>query len=310
MKKHDHIYSGFVIMTIGILLLLGNMGYISWSVLSGFSKIWPLILVAVGLNMFFNNHVLIKIVTFAGLVVAVIAAGLYYPTTHDWKFDFNFNGPNHGNSAEQSSISKEYPLEKNIKSAELNLKLPAGALNLIGQDEGLLRGEFPGTYAKESATTTDGGSRKVFNLDGGAFTLNTGSNDSSNWQYQYELNSGIPWDIRIEAGATEADLDFSDIILKNLELNSGAGDIDIRIGKVERKAIIVADVKASDFRVVIPENMGYKAVIKGALHDISIEGNDYVKEGNVYTSANYMTATEKVDLNLDVAVGDIQIELE
>ncbi len=306
MNNHGRLYSGFVIMTIGILLLLGNLGVISWSILSGFSRIWPLIIVAVGLNLFFNNHILIKLFTFTGLIVALVVAGMMYPPSEDWNFRFDFDGSGSGHR----TISKTYPMEQNITSAELNLKMPAGSLEISGQDENLLNGRFPSNYAKESALTTDGGIRKSFNLDGGAFILSTGSNTDNSWQYNYELNNSIPWDLRIDAGATEANLDFRDIILKNLELNSGAGDIDIRIGKVDRKATIAADVKASDFNVTLPKSVGFKAVIEGSLNDINIEGDDYVKQGNVYTSINYNSAAQKVDLNLDIAVGDISIELE
>lgn len=309
MKNHGRLYSGFVIMTIGILLLLGNLGIISWSILSGLSQIWPLIIVAVGLNMFFNNHILVKMFTFTALIVALVAAGMIYPPSDDWDFNFRFDGFNH-DSAALRSITKEYQMEPNISSGELNLKLSAGSLNISGLEDNLLRGQFPSSYDTENAVTTDGGTRKIFNFDGGPFTLSGGANSNRNWEYRYELNNSIPWDVRIDAGATEANLDFRDIILRNLELNSGAGDIDIKIGKVERKAIIVADVKASDFKVTIPKEMGYKAVIEGALHDVSIDDDAYVKNGNVYTSENYSTAAQKVDLNLDVAVGDIQIELE
>lgn len=308
MKNHGRLYSGFVIMTIGILLLLGNLGIISWSILSGLSQIWPLIIVAVGLNMFFNNHVLVKMFTFTALIVALVAAGMIYPPADDWGFNFRFDGFNH-DSAAQRSITKEYQMEPNISSGKLNLKLSAGSLNISGLEDTLLRGQFPSSYDIENAVSTDGGTRKIFTFDGGPFTLGPGSNSDESWEYRYELNNRIPWDVQIDAGATEANLDFRDIILRNLELNSGAGDIDIKIGKVERKAIIVADVKASDFKVTIPKEMGYKAVIEGTLHDVSID-DAYVKNGNVYTSENYSTAAQKIDLNLDVAVGDIQIELE
>ncbi len=308
MNNHGRLYSGFVIMTIGILLLLGNFGIISWSVLSGFSQIWPLIIIAIGLNMFFSNHVLVKMFTFTALVVALIMAGMAYPPSDNWKFNFRFDGFNPDSGSERS-VSRDYPMEQNITSAELNLKLSAGSLRIAGQDSQLLSARFPGNYDKQSAVTTDGGTRKRFTFDGGPFTIG-GPDSDSDWKYQYDLNSTLPWDVKIDAGATEADLDFSDVTLKNLELNSGAGDIDIRIGNVARKAIIVADVKASDFTVTLPRETGFKAVITGAIHDISIDGDDYVRAGDVYTSGNYSTAPQKVDLNLDVAVGDIKIELE
>lgn len=307
MRKHGHIYTGFVIMTIGILLMLGNMGIISWSILGGFSRIWPLILVAVGLNMFFNNHVAIKILTFTGLIAALIIAGVAYPKNDDWNIKFDMDRLADGTSNDKNAVSKEYPMEQGISSAELNLKIPAGSITIRGLEDNLLNARYPGTDVKETIDTMDGGSRKVFNISSDKLTI--GSNTSSNkWDYSYELNNGIPWDVSIETGATDADLDFRDTVLKNLELNSGAGDIEIKIGKVDRKAIVAADVKASDFSISIPKEVGYKAVIRGAIKDVTINGNDYVKDGDVYTSVNYNTAAQKVDMNLDVAVGDITIE--
>lgn len=308
MKNHGHIYTGFVIMTIGILLMLGNMGIISWSILSGFSRIWPLILVAVGLNMFFNNHILIKMLTFTGIVVALIVAGLAYPKNDDWNIKFDMGDIDGIASKDVQAIEKKYPMEDRIASAELNLKIPAGAIKIRGQEDDFLNARYPGDV-KETIDTIDGGTRKTFSYDGGKLIIGVPSSEK-NWEYSYELNRRIPWDVRIETGATDADLDFRDTVLKNLELNSGAGDVDIRIGKVDRKAIIAADVKASDFAISIPEDVGYKAVIKGAIKDVTINGHDYVRDGDVYTSVNYNTAAQKVDMNLDVGVGDITIDRE
>ncbi len=305
MKNHGHIYSGFVLVTIGILLMLGNMGIISWSILGGFSRIWPLILVAVGLNMFFNNHVAVKMLTFTGLIVALVIAGLAFPKNDDWNIHFDMD-PSSGN---EKAIRKEYPMESGISSAELNLKVPAGAIKIRGQEENLLNARYPGYDAKDTVVTADGGRRKLFTLDGGKLVI--GFNDSEHFMdYSYELNNNIPWDVSIDAGATDADLDFRDTILKNLELNSGAGDIELKIGKIDKKAIVAADVKASDFRISIPEDVGYKAVIRGAIKDVTISSHDYVREGDVYTSVNYDTANQKVDMNLDVGVGDITIDRE
>jgi hypothetical protein len=308
MKNHGHFYSGFVIMTIGILFLLGNLGLISWSVLGGLSQIWPLIIIAVGLNLFFNNHVIIKIITFTGLVVALVAAGMTYPQSDRWDFRFDFDFGDR--FVQLQPIERVYAMEPAVTSAELNLKLAAGALNIDGQDINLLESRSPGNGGRETVDTRDGGTRKSFSVDNSAFVLGRPAGRDDNWTYRYRLNSRIPWDVRIDAGATEANLDFSNVILKNLELNSAAGDVEIRIGDVDRTATLAVDIKASDFEVVLPKNTGFRAVIRGAVHDISIEGNDYIMDGDVYTSTNYSTAAKKVDLNLDVAVGDIKIGFE
>ncbi len=307
MKNNGHIYSGFVIMIIGVLLMLGNMGVISWSILSGFSQIWPLIFVAIGLNMFFNNHIFIRMLTFSGLVVALIVTGMAYPKGDDWNVDLNIGDISVNSDKGQMAVSKEYPTEQVVTSGEVNLKIPAGAIEMKGQEPYLLKLRHPGSGVKESVESINSGSRKVFNLDGGSLVIGFKSPDDK-WNYRYELNNKMPWDVRIDAGATDAKLDFSDVLLKSLELNSGAGDIDIKIGKVDRKAIVAVDVKASDFRILIPKEIGYRAVIKGGIKDVTIDGHDYVRDGDVYTSYNYSTAAHKVDLNLDVGVGDIQID--
>lgn len=309
MKNHDHIYSGFVIMTIGVLLLLGNLGYISWSILGGLAQIWPLIIVAVGINLFFNNHVLIRILTWTGLIAALLVVGTIFPRK-DWDIHFNFNNFGFRTGEEVKVVTKQFSKEDKVNSAELNLQIPAGELEISGQDTYLMNARFPGPENNLKVDTLDNGARKVFTQDGGGLVLGKGADGNTDWRYSYGLYEGIPWNLKIDAGATDANLDLRDVVLKNLELNSGAGDIDLKIGKVDWKATVAADVKASDFKIVLPEGTGFRADIRGGIHDVSIAGEDYTKEGDVYISNNYATAAQKVDINLDVAVGDIQIAFE
>lgn len=304
MRNHGHLYSGFVIMTVGVLLLLGNLGVISWSILGGFSQIWPLIIVAVGLNMLFNNHVVIRMLTFTGLVVALVVAGSVYPSGR-WDIAFDFGPMNH-RSIDSEVTTKSFDSDPRVKSAEMKIKLAAGSLDITGQDKTLLDADFPGSVERLTESKADGGTRAVYAFNSGALRIGKNTNEDM-YSHRFGLNSTIPWDVSVEAGATEARLDFSDMILRNLELNSGAGDIDIIIGKVDRKATIAADVKATDFKVVIPKGVGFRADIRGIVHDVSIGGEKYSQSGSVYVSDNYMTASEKVDINLDVAVGDINI---
>lgn len=309
MKSHDHIYTGFVIMTIGVLLLLGNLGIISWSILGSLAQIWPLIIIAVGINLLFNNHVIVRMLTWAALIAALVLAGTFLPRSDNWDIRLDFNGLGHRSADAVKAVSRQFPKDDAVDSAELNLKIPAGALEISGQDAYLMNARYPGPEDKLKVDTLDGGARKVFSTDGGELVLRA-ADTGNDWTYRYELYDDIPWNLRIEAGATDADLDLRHVILKNLELNSGAGDIDLHIGKVDWKATVAADVKASDFKIVLPEGTGFRADIKGAIHDISIEGDEYTRNGDVYTSNNYGTATQKVDINLDVAVGDIQIEFD
>jgi predicted membrane protein len=59
--------------------------------------------------------------------------------------------------------------------------------------------------------------------------------------------------------------------------------------------------------VIVPENVGVRINSGTALAALSVP-DGYERNGNVYTSPNYSSADDKVDLQLDLAIGSVVVK--
>ena len=53
--NNRRLIGGIVLIILGILFLLTNLGYISFDVLFGIFDLWPLLFVIAGINILFNK---------------------------------------------------------------------------------------------------------------------------------------------------------------------------------------------------------------------------------------------------------------
>lgn len=56
--NNRRLIGGIILIILGILFLLTNLGYIGFDVLLGIFDLWPLLLVVAGVNILFNKNLL------------------------------------------------------------------------------------------------------------------------------------------------------------------------------------------------------------------------------------------------------------
>ncbi len=84
----------------------------------------------------------------------------------------------------------------------------------------------------------------------------------------------------------------------------------VKLGDLSDLTEVSIDAGAGDVTIEIPENVGVLADVDGGIHDISLNGGDWIKENDQYKSSNYEDASSKVRINMDLGVGDVNIEHE
>jgi hypothetical protein len=63
LNKIPDILGAFVLITLGILLLLNNVELLSWDIWFYIGKFWPVIFIFIGLNIFSDNSLFLRMVT-------------------------------------------------------------------------------------------------------------------------------------------------------------------------------------------------------------------------------------------------------
>jgi hypothetical protein len=108
-------------------------------------------------------------------------------------------------------------------------------------------------------------------------------NDDAIWNLR--LTPAAPMRLTIEAGVGEATLDLTQLNLTDLELTTGIGTTTL----------------------TLPRQGRVQAHIEGGVGSVDVRGN-YQRQGNTYSSPNFDTAANRVDLTVSNGIGTISIQ--
>lgn len=315
--KRNNIIFGVVLVFIGIFLLLYNLDLIRWSIFDVAFDLWPLIFIALGASIVFNDKKTIKTLVWVGFLAIIIAYGFYLQYT-DYQLhtnnnsDININSnsnsiSNNSNSRYSESIS--YLLDNKTKRASLDLEL--GGVNLeIGStsDTSLLNGYVESRDVDKKLDYSNNGEEAQIVLKERNNRINLKGNKG--YKSSLNLSDKIFWDIDGDIGAVDGNMDFRNLRVNNLDLDFGAGDIDLLLGNNVENLNVNIDAGATDISITVPKDLGVRVKLDGAIKSSNLKNLNWKQENGWYVSPNYDSSLSKASIDVDMGVGNFELKVE
>ncbi len=288
--------AALLLLTLGIVLLLNTTGAVGWGIWWQLFRFWPLILIAVGLNIILSP----RFPLVSALVVALILAvgvGAAYLSSEDTAYD----------DLRMSSYSVP---ANGADTLELDIDFGAGSLvidSLASPDEDtLLAANFndSGADVRESRS----GNVAEVTLEGWDFDIDLfglfRSLGDLNWNVRISPATAVRLDI--EGGAADMDLLLADLNVKIVDIDVGAADVDITLPAAGHTNVDV-DAGAADIDIVVPDGVAAWIRLDSALSSIDVDATRFPKIGDDWKSADYDTSRNRVEINIDAGASDISI---
>jgi len=293
--KSNKIGLGIFIIIVGVLWTLMSLGIIDWSIFEALFKLWPLILVVIGLNIIFKDNSIAKVVVW-----------LLFLGTLVFYNNFISNNYQPGNNGATEHVI----FEKKGETSNAELKLAVGGIKLDVGSTGanLMEADITKGDIKNSIQYGNGNENAEINLERKSFLdWNT---RSMNDDCRVYLNKDVVWDMKAEVGAVKGTMDMSDLKVRKLDMNVGAGKLKLIMGKLQDTSDIKINGGASTFDMVIPKDAGIKIKMDGALNKTNFDELGLEKRDAYYYSHNYNQAEVKFDIDVNMGVGKLTIELQ
>ncbi len=199
------------------------------------------------------------------------------------------------------------PLE-GTNEAEIVLKHGAGRihLNALQTPGELLSGSFSGGVEKKYTPGAFARLELTPPVDGvWAFPF-IGSRSGYIWNIG--LNRDIPIRLKIEAGAGEAVLDLSDLLIKDLRIDTGASSTDVTLPSRAGSTQATIKAGAASVKVRVPQGVAAIIHMDTGLTGIQVDTARFPNTGGSnYRSADYDSAQNRVDIRVEAGVGSIEI---
>jgi hypothetical protein len=294
------IRSGVILISLGIVFLLNNLGYVPWAVWLRILSLWPVILIAIGIEKIFGKTRLSFLTILSPLLfMAAILGPAYFSAGLGEKWEW---GRAH-HAPERYQWSKD--LDTSVVRVIATVQLRAGNLEISSESEKLISAKLDFWKRKPITTYKYSGSDSSAIIEirdeerewKGWFGRGWGEKD-----WAIGLTDKIPLSLRIDARATEGELNLSDLKLSKLNLDIKAANLNIKLGDLVDQVEGRIESDASRLSLLIPENIGLKIENHAELTSTSFSNISIMKYDNIYQTSDFDQAPKKIILSLEGSV--------
>lgn len=309
-SKDDRMGFGLTLITIGIIWLLFKFNILSFSIFNAITDLWPLLLVVAGINLIFNNRSIITFVTWVLFLAVLIWYGQFGSLPANGVVERIT-----GNDVVQRDASwesyetstGEIDLESSVKQGNLKLDLGFGGVYLDSSSSDDLEYKIPENITKVYSRMTDKTANIEFEQMEKMF-FNWG--DGESMTYDLRLPEDVEWDIDINTGAIEAVIDLKELDVKNLDIDCGAGDIEITYGEKSPLVYTEIDCGATEVTLNVPKEAGVEINIDGLVNENNFGYHGLRKvSDNIYRSEDFEKQEIKLFIEIDTGVGDVSLNV-
>lgn len=315
-----------VLIAVGLIWLLGNLGIISAANIAVLFRVWPLLLIIIGLDLLFGRQSpRLGAMIGVGAVLLVIV--------------LMFIGPSIGLGAANYEI-KETHFEEPIEDANtLRLELDFGvantSLSALSDSANLL--EMDASYIGDLIYDVEGSSEKTITLrsedpdNGFSFGLGFIGNIFSvvdDLQWDLRLQPDIPLNLQINGGVGRSVLDMRQLAISDFSLNGGVGEVTLMLppgsatysidGGVGSLSIELAEGSGMRFDINggvgavtldLPDNAAVRIEADGGLGGIHVPGGYETVGEEDWQSPSYAgaTADERISIYYNGGIGGLTV---
>lgn len=310
--KYSHFFWAIILITIGLLILVSNFGWIHfhWATIW---QLWPLILVVWGISILPMKD-LYKYVALGGVIVFTV---LCFNKLTEPRYFFNWNGHNFnighnwdddegysGRTSRMETQTLVVPVDTLSHKAELNLDAAAGNFKIEGLTSDLLSFTKTGDVGNYSLTTKDEQGRKVIRLQ---LEKSDGPRRFNKNQVNIRLNQSPKWDLNFNIGAASIEMNLKDYCIDTATIDAGASSIEITLGDKSPSTYLEFNAGASSVNVRIPKQSACEIRSESFLVSRDFEG--FTKKGDgVYRSENFSAGKNMIFITVKTAVSSISVE--
>ena len=296
-----------MLISLGVLLLLSNLGIVDWSTWNLIWRFWPLILVAVGIDVLFGQRSAFGAIISAFLVlmlIAVVAGAVFFADQLPVLSRYTKDSP-----WQTSHIVHELD---DFESADVFIDWSSqpGTLYALNDLITLIEGDI--TYQGELIFDVDSRGEMVdVNLDtrlinNWGFSPFQGSQRA---EWEIGLTPEIPLDLHLDSSSGSCNFDLAELIVNDLFLDSGSGSIHLALPEGQSFQFEL-DSGSGSVQIDIPEDTGIRVEIDSGSGSFNPGRTFDLVSGErngdgIWESENYDLAKYTIEMHLDQGSGSI-----
>jgi hypothetical protein len=302
------IAEGLGSVTVGFILLGITIGPLRWTVWFALLALWPLLLVAIGIELAGRGlhanwlRALSNVVIIAGMLYGVFVLA---PAPGRVAFPFSVS------IEAGSAFSQSVPHDPLVTAGRAAIKVGATRLTLKGGESlASITGRAPAGDRPTLAASTPSGTADVVVSNPGDRAVFIPTSDRS---LDVSLDQAVTWsELRFDLGAVAADADLSALRVERVLVNMGASDLRIKIGSLSGKVAVDVNGGATALTLLVPAGSACTVNSTSGLSDIRVPSSFVRTSGIVILGSSTFvqsgTGGPAISVSLTSGVSDLRVE--
>jgi hypothetical protein len=286
-----------VLIALGTVFLLNNLGVLDWGVWSLILRLWPVLLIGIGLDLLVGRRSVWGSLLVVLVMLGILAGAIWYYGVQ----------PAGGRLLEGERLCQ--PLQ-GAQQADVTIEFGAGSLTmeaLEASSQNLVEGTarlWRGERVAEDFSVQQGVAEYRLRTVGFEPLIIFGPWDEGhNWDLAF--NASVPIELTARMGVGQATLDLSDLSLEGLDVGLGVGQANITLPSEGVWSVSIR-TGVGETIVRIPQGVAARIHARGGLVSISVDAA-YPRQGEVYVSPDYETAENRVEVEVNGGIGSIRV---
>jgi hypothetical protein len=310
-RRRGGVVGPLILIFLGAIFLLQNTGYLPSNFWMNLWKLWPLVLVLIGIELLLSHR--IPWLALAGLaaIVLVIGAAVTSMTVPPLSSD---------NSSEAFHTSATTDLNGATRAA-VTVRFGAGQLVVGPIDQPQPNALATMTYQgppqlapQPRYTPTAGGVGQLEYQSSGRDgppvfpPFANGSSQPAHLELNLAPNVPIP-SLNIQTGATDARVDLSNLQVSTVDMSIGAATAWVRFPDAAGLTTAHISGGASTVTLEVPQGVAAQIQFHGGLTTLNVDQSRFPQASDsLYRSPDYDTAANKVDLVIETGATTISVQ--
>ena len=298
-QRRDHlrgIVGPTILIGAGAVLLLNTTGLVDWDIWAVMWRLWPVILIAIGLDILIGRRSLAGSALVAATMLVVMIGGAWAlasgmtPATQE-----SIAQPRNGISRADVTFA---PAVANLRVAAASdgTMLIAGTIDRARGER--LAQDYQGTGGIATYTLKSEETRGL------PFGVSTRDSDDMTWDLR--LAPDLPIFLTVKSGVGQAMIDLTGLQLTGLDVDTGVGQTTVTLparGQFSAKV----NTGVGEVIVRVPAGMALRVHINAGLGNTQVPSG-YTRQGDWYVSPGYDTATDRIALEVNGGIGRVAVE--
>lgn len=295
-------------VVIGFVLLGNTLGYISWSVWVSILPLWPLLLVALGVELLGKG---LGMPWVRALSNVVLIAGLLYGVFVLPPGSFRAGSLVPGTTIAGTAYAVSAPRDTSVREGNVSMKAAAARITVkAGTVLARLSGRSPASNTPALKTSVGAG-RAEITIDqperrGPVAGIEERTID-------LELDEAVTWSaLRFDVGATQADIDLRGLRVRDVSLNAGASDLVLDLGGRSDDMNVAISGGAANITIRVPARAGVAIELKSGLSSVTMPSGYHRLSGTPVLGdsswASDTTGTPRISVAVESGVSNLTVE--